>query len=72
MLHRAPAPPVGLLGRGRPVGHWGGRYIWQIAGSEGFVVAWAETPGEVPRDVEVAMLARFRSLHGGPSIANIA
>ena len=60
------------FGSGRPVGHWGGRYTWQIDGSEEFVVAWTETPGEDPRVVEVALLAQFRSLYGRQPIANIA
>jgi hypothetical protein len=61
------------FGAGRPVGHWGGRYTWQIRGSDRFLVAWKETPHRSPREVEIELLAGFRAQHGGhPPIANIA
>ncbi len=61
------------FGSGRPVGHWGGRYTWQIKGSDDFVVAWKRTPSEDPRAVEVRLLAAFRAENAGmPPVANIA
>jgi hypothetical protein len=61
------------FGRGRPIGHWGGRFLWQVEGSGAFVVAWLETPDRDPREVEVELLATFREEHGGRQpFANIA
>jgi hypothetical protein len=60
------------FGRGRPIGHWGGRFLWQIEGSAELLVAWLETPGREPRDLEVEMLGGFRAKFGRQPFANIA
>lgn len=58
------------FGAGKPVGHWGGRLIWQLANVEALCVAWKETPGQVPVEVEAELIAAFRRLHGKPPFAN--
>lgn len=58
------------FGAGKPVGHWGGRLIWQLGSVEALRVAWKETPGRVPRDAELELLASFRRLYGKPPFAN--
>lgn len=58
------------FGEGEPVGHWGGRLIWQLEDSAMLVVAWAETPGRVPGVVEAEVLAAFREVWGRPPFAN--
>lgn len=61
------------FGAGKPVGHWGGRYLWQLEGAADLVVGWRETPEGSPREAEIELLSRFRTPHGGrPPIANIA
>lgn len=58
------------FGAGKPIGHWGGRLIWQLARSTELLVAWRETPGEVPKEVETAMLSEFRAVYRKPPFAN--
>lgn len=61
------------FGEGKPVGHWGGRFIWQLEGSEDFRVAWLESPNQPPRAAELETLDWFRRVHDGfPPFANIA
>jgi hypothetical protein len=58
-------------GRGDAVGHWGGRLIWQLAGSEGLLFCWRPTPGCLPRDVEREMLRAFEARFGRLPFANL-
>lgn len=57
-------------GAGRPVGHQGGRYLWQLAGSERFLVAWRVDPQATALENE--MLIAFATRWGGYPFANIA
>ncbi|GAA4003984.1 hypothetical protein [Sphingomonas humi] len=58
------------FGAGKPVGHWGGRLIWQLSNVDALSVAWMETPARVPVDVEAELIAAFRQAHGKPPFAN--
>ncbi len=51
------------FGAGRPIGHKGGRYLWQVRGSSEFVVCWREDP--TPRASEKTLIAEFKAAHAG-------
>ncbi len=61
------------FGKGEPVGHWGGRYIWQLADSADLVVAWKRCdPSVSARSLESELLHAFVDSHGALPFANIA
>lgn len=53
------------FGAGRPVGHRGGKYIWQVRGSGSFVVCWKQTLNQVPREVERQLIEKFKAEYKG-------
>lgn len=50
----------------RPIGHWGGRYIWQLADADELLVAWHPISwDEAAREYERRLLAHFGDLDEG-------
>ena len=58
------------FGTGKPIGHWGGRLIWHLPNPEHLQIAWLETPGRSPLQVEGELIAQFRDEYGKPPFAN--
>lgn len=59
------------FGRGHPIGHAGGRYLWQLADAAELVVCWSLTHEE-PREVEKALIADFVTAFGSRPFATLA
>lgn len=58
-------------GAGNPVGHWGGRYIWQLADSDDLLVGWKTTADSVARELERDMIAEFKATYTKRPFANL-
>ena len=54
------------FGAGKPVGHWGGRLIWQLADSAELLVAWCPLAEDgTAREFERRLLRHFAELYNG-------
>jgi hypothetical protein len=47
------------FGSGQPIGHWGGRLIWQLSNYMNLIVCWKETPNDDPREIEKDLIKTF-------------
>lgn len=47
------------FGYGKAVGHYGGRYIWQIKNPYKSKVCWLPTPNQEPREIEKTLIQQF-------------
>ena len=52
------------FGSGKPVGHRGGRYIWQLADADDLVICWKVLSTD-PREYERQMIIDFKTAHDG-------
>lgn len=57
-------------GAGEPVGHWGGRFIWQLEDKDHLLVAWNVTDEDAAA-VESRMLGDFVDRYGALPFANL-
>lgn len=56
---------------GEPVGHYGGRLLWQVAFSGEFLVAWKETAADDLAEEKKDFVRSFKSTFGRQPFANI-
>jgi len=59
------------FGQGEDVGHWGGRYIWQLRDHEELLVCWKEMPKGSPKDYERELILDFKKKYGERPFANL-
>jgi len=57
------------FGNGEPVAHRGGRFIWQLEGSENLIVAWKLCTSS--RSLEKDLIEKFVLVYGSLPFANI-
>ena len=58
------------FGQGEPVGHYGGRYIWQLADAADLLVCWKRIDGD-PEQAERQLLLAFKEEYGDFPFANL-
>lgn len=59
------------FGQTKDVGHYGGRYIWQIKNHENLIFCWKETPEDEPVEVERSLINQFKKQFGKIPFANL-
>ena len=60
------------FGDGMPVGHWGGRYIWQLEDHEDLLMCWKPLSGTDPSEYESNLIDAFRQIYGDRPFANLS
>ena len=59
------------FGLGKKVGHWGGRYIWQIENSQDLIVCWKIADKIEPREMEKEQIKNYKIENGKRPFANL-
>ena len=53
------------FGLGKAVGHWGGRYVWQLKDASKLLFCWKEfAVDKEPKEVETELIREFRGQYG--------
>jgi len=59
------------FGAGHPVGHWGGRLIWQLEDTESLLFCWRPAAGADARELEHELIQDFATIFGCRPFANL-
>ncbi|WP_338158252.1 hypothetical protein [uncultured Phocaeicola sp.] len=59
------------FGQCKNVGHWGGRFIWQLADSDKLIICWKVLSEVEPRKYEQSFLYEFYKVNGKYPFANL-
>ena len=60
------------FGDGCKVGHWGGRYIWQLEDHDDLLLCWKPDVDQEPEEYETELIDTFRKQYGKRPFANLA
>lgn len=59
------------FGDGGNVGHYGGRYIWQLADHQELLFCWKPLTDKEPEEYEQELIDAFRNIYGERPFANL-
>jgi hypothetical protein len=59
------------FGAGEPVGHWGGRLIWQLAHCQDLIVCWRPSIDHDAEELESKLIQDFSGIYGRRPFANL-
>jgi hypothetical protein len=59
------------FGKGKNIGHYGGRFIWQLKHSKDLVVCWRSLTDNDPREFEADLIKKFVLIFGKRPFANL-
>jgi len=59
-------------GEGDPVGHQGGRYIWQLEHNRNLIICYKTLSETEPRDEEKKLILEFEKYYGKMPFANLS
>ena len=60
------------FGQGEPIGHWGGRFIWQIKDNGNLLICWRTLSDGEPRELEKSLIEQFQAWYGKKPFANLS
>jgi hypothetical protein len=58
------------FGAGELVGHWGGRFIWQLADCHDLIVCWRPGVDHDAKELESQFIREFSTVYGRRPFAN--
>ena len=59
------------FGQGQDIGHYGGRYIWQMKDSDNLLICWKVLADEEPREAESELISDFITRYNKMPFANL-
>jgi hypothetical protein len=59
------------FGGGKPIAHWGGRYLWQLENAQNLTLCWKLTPKSDPAKLKKDYIRRFVADYGNLPFANL-
>ena len=59
------------FGAGEPVGHWGGRFIWQLADCHDLIVCWRPGVDDDAQEIESQLIRDFSATYRRRPFANL-